>query len=54
MTWQGWPACLQVEEEANKLTFGQPREIQTPQMQGILEMKAITGSLEATLLNTKL
>ena len=29
-----------MEEEANKLTFGQPREIQTPlQIQGILEMK---------------
>ena len=29
-----------MEEEANKLTFGQPQEIQTPlQVQGILEMK---------------
>ena len=37
--WLAWfPPSM--EEEANKLTFGQPREIQTPlQIQGILEMK---------------
>ena len=37
--WLAWfPPGM--EEEANKLIFGQPREIQTPlQVQGILEMK---------------
>ena len=43
----GWLGCLQVGavttllvEEANKLTFGQPQEVQTfHQVQGILEIK---------------
>ena len=44
---RGWPGCLQVVtatalsvEEADKLTFGQPLEVQNPhQGQGILEIK---------------
>ena len=44
---RGWPGCLWVVaatallvEEASKLTFGQPLEVQTPhQAQGTLEIK---------------
>ena len=44
---RGWPGCFWavaatalLVEEANKLTFGQPLQVQTPhQVQGILEIK---------------
>ena len=44
---RGWPGCLRavaatalLVEEANKLTFGQPLEVQTPhQVKGILDIK---------------
>ena len=48
---QGWPGCLQVVaatallvEEASKLTFGQPLQVQTPiKYKGLWRLKATTG-----------